>query len=89
MTLKRKGQRGRKREVRKRDAAYFYPVCLCDDWLISQRESMVKQRLMFNVAEVPHATTIILLLVLLLVLLCSDSWDTCLFPAVSIAIAAS
>ena len=29
-----------------------------------------------------------LLLVLLLVLVCSDSWETCLFPAISIAIAA-
>jgi len=38
MTLKRKGQRGRMQEVRGRDAAYFYPVCLSDDWLIGQRK---------------------------------------------------
>jgi len=59
MTQKQKGQRGRKREVIGRNAAYLYPVYLNDDWLISQRESMVKQRLMFNVAVMPHATTII------------------------------
>jgi len=58
MTRKQTGQRGRKREVRGRDAAYLYPIYLNDDWLISQRESMVKQRLVFNVAEVPHATTL-------------------------------
>jgi len=30
----------------------------------------------------------LLILLLMLLLLCSDSWETCLFPAVSIAIAA-
>ena len=36
-TRKWSGRRGRKREVRRRDMAYFYPLGKSSDWLKSQR----------------------------------------------------